>query len=365
MLSASTIKNLQTSKQIGITVIIPVYNCKKLLEDAVSSVLNQPYKNISIVLVDDGSTDGSSQLCDELAAANSRITALHQKNAGVSAARNAGIEFALASYDCDIDRQYLAFLDADDMWTSKFFTDESVSALPNTTMIRFQSANCDYNISRYTAAAEVKEGTYEGGESSVRKCLSSSFGAALYASALFQNHRIRFIVGLKHSEDVLFLRTCAYRAASIAFYNRPLYLYRNNPASCVHTSTLTGFSSFEPIFHAYLAHDFNGVGFVSWYFVDAMEAHFKNCGTVREARRWMAEHPEYVTIAKEHGGDRAKEVLAAMEKHPYLYAGKFRIKGFAFILARTLIHIQPFSRLYDIYRYKNKMPANREIVNQE
>ena len=327
--------------------------------------MNQPYKNITIVLVDDGSTDGSGNVCDELAAANNRVTALHQENAGVSAARNTGIEFVLGSSDYDDINHYLAFLDADDLWTSNFFTNESISKLPNATIIRFKSANCNYTVSRYTDTVNVEEGIFEGGDSSVHKCLTSHFGAALYSATLFNNHQIRFIVGLKHSEDVLFLRKCAYRAVSIAFYNRIFYLYRNNPTSCVHTSKLTGFAYFDPMFRAYLAHDFNGVGFVSWYFVDAIEDHFKNRGTVQEARCWMSKHPEYVNIAKEHGGNRAKEMLTALEKHPYLYAGKYRIKGFVFNCVRTLIHLQPFLWLYDTYRYKNNMPANRVIINLE
>lgn len=358
----STADNPRPNKPIEITVIIPVYNCKKYLGDAVASVLNQPYQNISIVLVDDGSTDGSGQLCDELFAASDRITVLHQKNAGVSAARNAGIEFVLENFDCNSNRQYLAFLDADDSWTSNFFTDDNVAAFPEATIIRLQSANCDSNLNRYANAAEVAEGTYDGGASIVHKCLSSHFGAALYTNSLFYNNQIRFIEGLKHSEDVLFLRACAYSADSIAIFNRILYLYRNNPMSCVHTNTTTGFAYFEPMFQAYLTHDFDGSGFVSWYFVDAFEDHFKYGGTVSEAKHWMSEHPEYVTIAKEHGGNRAKKVLTALEKHPYLYAGKCRIKGIAFISARKLIHTQPFSLLYDAYRYKNTIPLNQEII---
>lgn len=359
----STTEKLQVSKQIGITVIIPVYNCKKYLVDAVTSVLNQPYKNISVVLVDDGSTDGSGQLCDELAAASDRITVLHQENAGVSAARNAGIEFAIENSGCNASRQYFAFLDADDVWTNRFFTDNTVTAFPEATIIRFQSAYCDSDLSRYANAVDVAEGTYDGGASAVHKCLSSCFGAALYASSLFLNHRIRFVEGLKHSEDVLFLRACVYNADTIAIFNRILYLYRNNSASCLHTSTTTGFAYYEPMFLAYLAHDFSGAGFVSWYFVDAMENHFKHAGTVSEARRWMSEHPEYVSVAREYGGNRVKKMLTALEKHPYLYATQYRIEGFVFNIARILIRIWPFSLLYDVCRYKNKMPTNREIIN--
>lgn len=351
-------ENLQTSKQLGITVIVPVYNCKRYLEDAVTSVLNQPYKNISVVLVDDGSTDGSGQLCDELAATSDRITALHQENAGVSAARNAGIKFALENAGCNACRQYLAFLDADDSWTNCFFTDDSIVALPEATIIRFQSVNCDSNLSRCANAVNVAEGIYDGGASTVRKCLSSHFGAALYASCLFRNHEIWFIEGLKYSEDVLFLRKCAYSTDSIAFINRILYLYRNNPASCVNTNTATGFAHFEPMFRAYLAHDFDGKGFVSWYLVDAIKDHFKYGGTVSEARHWMSEHPEYVAIAREYGGDRARRLITILERHPYLYAYGCRIKGIAFISARNLVHMRPFSLFHDTRRYKNKMPTN-------
>ncbi len=78
-----------------IHVIIPVYNAIKYLRAAVDSVLDQPYKGINIILVDDGSTDGSGALCDMLAAESNRVSVIHQENTGVSAARNAGIEAVL------------------------------------------------------------------------------------------------------------------------------------------------------------------------------------------------------------------------------------------------------------------------------
>lgn len=349
------------TKPIKIAVIIPVYNCEKFLRRAVTSVLVQPYQNIAIVLVDDGSTDGSSHLCDELATENERITALHQNNAGVSVARNTGIEFVLKNLDC----QYLAFLDADDAWSDNFFTDECISALPDATIIRFQSVNCDSSLSRHMHPVAVEEGVYEGDASNVHRCLSSHFAAALYKDTLFIDHQIRFIAGLRHSEDVLFLRTCAYHADSVAFFNRILYLYRNNPMSCVHTNTATGFAYFDPIFHAYMAHDFDGAGFVSWYFVDAVQDHLKYGKPVSEAKKWILQHPEYVAIARECGGDRAKEVLTALETHPYLYAGKWRIKGLAFIFARKLVHTKPFSMLYDAHRYRNVLPSNQQAPSPE
>ncbi len=213
------------NRQTAITVVIPVFNCKKYLTEAVESVLRQPYQKISIVLVDDGSTDGSGQLCDELARKSKRISVMHQKNAGVSAARNAGIEYILAQSDNTDNKQYIAFLDADDCWTENFFNNDSVKTFPETSIIRFQSVNCNSTLDKCADAVNVVEGIYNGGASVVRKCLSSSFGAALYTSSLFHNPKIRFIEGLKHSEDILFLRSCAYNADSVAMFNRILYLY--------------------------------------------------------------------------------------------------------------------------------------------
>lgn len=93
-------------------VIIPVYNVEKYLRQCVESVLSQPLQDLDIVLVDDGSPDNSGVICDELAARDSRISVIHQTNAGVSAARNAGIESVLETAG---DADYIAFLDADDI----------------------------------------------------------------------------------------------------------------------------------------------------------------------------------------------------------------------------------------------------------
>ena len=89
-----------------VSVIVPVYNAKKYLKDCVESILGQTYKNIQIILIDDGSTDGSSDICDHFAQKDSRVIVVHQKNTGVSCARNIGIEYA--------DGEYITFVDADD-----------------------------------------------------------------------------------------------------------------------------------------------------------------------------------------------------------------------------------------------------------
>ncbi len=89
-----------------LTVVMPVYNVERYLEEAVESVLSQSYRNLELILVDDGATDSSGTMCDELATADKRIRVIHQPNAGLGAARNTGIAAARGDY--------LAFADSDD-----------------------------------------------------------------------------------------------------------------------------------------------------------------------------------------------------------------------------------------------------------
>lgn len=77
-----------------ISVIVPIYNAEKYLHRCMDSILNQTYKNLEIVLIDDGSKDSSGTICDAYAAKDSRIKVIHQENSGVSAARNTGLDAA-------------------------------------------------------------------------------------------------------------------------------------------------------------------------------------------------------------------------------------------------------------------------------
>lgn len=97
-------------EQQRISVIVPVYNVAPYLHKCVDSLLDQTYPDLEIILVDDGSTDGSERICDEYAGRYPHITVIHQKNAGLSVARNVGLEAASG--------EWIAFLDSDD-WVEK------------------------------------------------------------------------------------------------------------------------------------------------------------------------------------------------------------------------------------------------------
>ena len=93
------------------SVIIPIYNTGKELERCVNSVLSQTFEDMELILVDDGSTDDSGQLCDQFAEKDERVLVIHQENGGSSEARNTGVRNAKGNY--------LVFLDSDDMWSEE------------------------------------------------------------------------------------------------------------------------------------------------------------------------------------------------------------------------------------------------------
>lgn len=98
-----------------ISVIVPVYNVESYLEKCIESIQNQSYKSLEIILVNDGSTDSSGDICDKYAACDKRIRVIHQKNGGISSARNTGLEVA--------NGDYIAFVDSDDYIDFKMYED--------------------------------------------------------------------------------------------------------------------------------------------------------------------------------------------------------------------------------------------------
>lgn len=122
-----------------ISVIVPVYNCGEYLNRCVDSLRKQTYGDLQIILVDDGSTDDTCALCDELAAQDGRITVLHRPNGGVSSARNAGL--------CAAVGEYVTFADADD-----YVNPDHIMNLYNA----IQKHNCDVSVCSYITESEKK-----------------------------------------------------------------------------------------------------------------------------------------------------------------------------------------------------------------
>ncbi|MBO5184825.1 MAG: glycosyltransferase family 2 protein [Clostridia bacterium] len=234
-----------------ISVIIPVYNCEKYIEQAVASVLSQPLKNINIVIIDDGSTDSSPKVCDDLALNHERVTVIHTENGGVSKARNIGIDYVLSKTDSD----YIAFLDADDLYAKDFFNEE-ISALleEKHELLCFTNVRCTNDLRFCSAPIKIKEGAFIGGASSVRIHDDASFAAALFSSDLLRRTGIRFFEDIKYAEDKIFIMQCLYTAETIVQKEMVIYLYRSNPFSEMSKSYF-GIEYFLPMIKAYIKSD--------------------------------------------------------------------------------------------------------------
>lgn len=136
-----------------ISVVVPIYNIEKYLPRSIESILNQTYQNLEVILVDDGSTDGSLEICEQYAKKDARIKVLHKSNGGAGGARNRGMELATG--------KYLTFVDGDD-WIEKDMYEKMLSAIWETNseiaVCRVEYIFSDKVVDGSTGTASVFEG---------------------------------------------------------------------------------------------------------------------------------------------------------------------------------------------------------------
>lgn len=203
-----------------VSIIVPVYNVEKYLTECVESILAQSYEKLEIILVDDGSTDGSGKICDAYEKTDSRIRVIHKENGGLSDARNRGIEESKGAY--------LSFVDSDD----KVHKDFVVSLI--------KSMTCDSDIVQcayakvYESGMEISYGKsciFVDGKDSQKYFLGKEgnpepFDIAcnkIYRKTLFRD--IRYPVGRVH-EDIATTYQLFYKARHIKVIPDILYYYR-------------------------------------------------------------------------------------------------------------------------------------------
>lgn len=216
-----------------IHVVIPVYNACKYLRSAVDSVLSQPYKGIDIVLVNDGSTDGSDAICNEIADAEERVTVIHQENRGVSAARNAGIQYFLDKETSDKD--YIAFLDADDLWAPDVFTEDEALKLTSD-VLGYSSYYANETVTRYRSLYAQQDKNVQKNSGIVFWLANGHFGSYLIQFYLLRFYNLQFPVGVMGNEDVIFLQEVGFCCEHVLLSSKALYVYRRNSESYTHTS---------------------------------------------------------------------------------------------------------------------------------
>lgn len=212
-----------------VSVIVPIYNVEKYLEKCVTSIRNQDYTNLEIILVDDGSPDACPQLCDAYAKADKRIRVIHKKNGGLSDARNAGIRVATGDY--------LAFIDSDDYVDPAFVSTLLHEAQRQDADIVACSLQRVYDDKTVFPPKWVDEATFSNIEG-IRDILSSPSLCdvmawnKLYKKELFTKTGILYPVGKVH-EDMFTTYKLFYAAQKICFVNKPLYYYVQREGSII------------------------------------------------------------------------------------------------------------------------------------
>ena len=221
-----------------VSIIIPVYNVAPYLDRCVQSACTQTYKNIEIILIDDGSTDESGEKCDHWAEKDSRIVVVHQKNSGVSAARNTGLDIA--------NGKYISFLDSDDEFIPYTIERALCNFTVDTDLVSF-----GYNIVNSDNKSKIifDERTYYNQTEHERinfivgTFFSFKIGWGVWCNIFLKSnidkYRIRFQIGHKMTEDKIFCLCYLSHCKKINVISDCLYNYYMRESSITHISDST------------------------------------------------------------------------------------------------------------------------------
>ena len=242
-----------------ISVIVPVYKAEKFLERCVSSILNQTYKKLELILVDDGSPDRSPEMCDWYAQADSRVKVIHKKNGGVSTARNAGLEAATGDY--------IAFVDSDDWIEPEMYQTMMEAAMDHDCDVVMCDCVKDFADHSEVYSHDIRSGFYDSEQlkkehyphllimENVEYPATISNVTLLWRSTLNTESQ-RYQPGIRYSEDLLFGAKLLRKASSFFYLKgEAFYHYVMNPTSASHTFVSDKWKDFS-LLHSCIRNEF-------------------------------------------------------------------------------------------------------------
>lgn len=223
---------IKNEEQVLVSVIVPVYNAEPYLEACVTSLLEQTYQKLDILLVDDGSTDGSFSLCrkyEELARGKVRV--IHKENGGVSSARNLGISLAKG--------EYLIFVDADDQ-VHKELVKIYMEANDKSKILLCDISNNEADLEKVYADKWRENVAFYSKESFMDLFFNDYINSPcnkLYDAEILRKYKVQYPEGLDLGEDLLFnLEYFKYGPSEYKVLTCPLYYYQDD-----HTGSLTNY----------------------------------------------------------------------------------------------------------------------------
>lgn len=215
-----------------LSVVIPVYNNREYLRQCVESILRQQYKDLEILLIDDGSWDGSELLCDELSLIDQRIRVIHKSNGGAVSARKCGCQEASA--------EYITFVDSDD-WINEdmyaYLMHELIENQVDIITSGFLYTNgesCDGVTEGVYFRPELEKTIFSSMIYNVQEHTSGIIGSVcnkIFRKELIQNSLEGMDESVKQWEDIAYLYLTCYHASSIQVTHHCFYHYRENKKS--------------------------------------------------------------------------------------------------------------------------------------
>lgn len=206
-----------------ISVIVPVYKVEPYLRRCVDSILAQTFTDIEVILVDDGSPDGCPAICDEYARQDGRVKVIHQQNGGLSAARNAGVDWVFANSDS----QWISFVDSDDWVHPQFLEYLYRAVVENNVKISICGIK---RISTFFAADDITPYNFHSVENSMDFYCEHYFEGTVAWNKLYSKEvffQARYPVGKLH-EDVFLTYKLLFNAKKVAYVDGCLYYYYHN-----------------------------------------------------------------------------------------------------------------------------------------
>lgn len=213
-----------------ISVVVPVYNVEKYLAECLDSILAQTYQNLEIIVVNDGSTDGSPKIVQKYSAKHKSIVVVNKKNGGLSSARNAGIEKATGGYLC--------FVDSDDMIAPDFIEKLAAAMNPEEGILlstcRYTRRSSDLGKveDSGTKVVDAKEYLVKTYYQNNAALYSVTVATKMFAKQLFE--KVRFPVGALY-EDFAIIDQLVLQSKSVALVDKALYYYRRSEGSITTT----------------------------------------------------------------------------------------------------------------------------------
>lgn len=208
---------------------MPVYNVEKYLSECLKSICNQTYKNIEIIVIDDGSTDNSGKICDDFSKNDSRISVVHQQNKGVSYSRNVGLSLA--------NGDYILFVDGDD-----FVKENMIELMENAMLDNYQYDLCVCNYNIYDKASNEQKLIKINKKDITLKdyCNQMLYGNSIEGFVWNRLYKKELLEKIKFDEDIFLLEDLVFNVKylkeinRICYINEPLYFYRIRSNSALH-----------------------------------------------------------------------------------------------------------------------------------